>query len=270
MSRRLITLAICLLTGSAAQSQQPQAKWQVNIAPAQCTLSGTVDHPGVERVSVSTIPGSDSYTLTLTGDTLHRGSAPSQGPVKIGFDSSVQRIPGMGTFLRLKDGMAIRIEGLPTIFAEGFERASTITIENGHSTIGPVAISGSAKAMRAMNTCAAEQLAEWGADPAQFQPGGMPAAPKAHPDSWLAPAQLMKLPFAGDRIDIVLKLSITPGGVVDGCEQVAGLPNKRAGEAACKMLHGKLLYMPARDPAGLAVRGAGSHRIQLIRRVSIG
>lgn len=273
MSRRLIALAICICAGSPAQSQKPSPRWQVNVAPAQCTLSGAVSHPDVTAISISTTPGSGSYTLILAGPDLHRRPAASQGPVRVGFDAAGIPIASLATFLHLKDdGKAIRIEGLPAASAEAFSRTSrlTIDIERSRTRIGTITIPGSATAIQALKTCIAEQLAEWGADRAQFSPGGTPAIARTDPDGWLAPAQMRKLPFDGeDHIDAVLKLSVAPDGVVDGCEQVAGLENKSASDVACGMLRKRVLFTPARNPAGLAVRGVGTYRVRMIRRVTV-
>lgn len=273
MSRRLIALAICICAAGPAQSQKPAPQWQVNVAPAQCTLSGAVSHPDVTAISISTTPGSGSYTLILAGRDLHRRPAASQGSVRIGFDTAGIPVATLATFLHLKDdGKAIRIEGLPATSAEAFARASrlTIDIERSRTSIGTIAIPGSATAMQAFKTCIAEQLSEWGADPAQFTPGGTPAIAKTDPDGWLVPAQMRKLPFdAEDHIDVVLKLAVAPDGVVDGCEQVAGLENRQASDVACGMLRKRILFLPARNPAGLAVRGVGTYRVRMIRRVTV-
>jgi hypothetical protein len=279
MSRRLIALAICIALAGPAQSEKltaskkSAAKWRVNIAPAQCTLTGAVDHAVASAIAVSTVPGSGAYVVTLAGGTLHRRTNLSQAPVSIGFDLAGDRLPGSATFLRLKEGgRAIRIAGLPATFPERFERASTISVEGAGGPIGPVAISGAAKAkaISALKTCVTDQLVEWGANPEQFKPGGIPTAAKADPDSWLTPAQLRKLPIIDGDMDLVLKLSITPEGVVDGCEQVAGPTNAPASKMACGMLQTRSLFAPARDAAGVPIRGVGAHRIQLFQRDIIG
>eukprot|EP01136_Pigoraptor_vietnamica_P045674 Opistho-1_new@23925 len=273
MSRTLIALAIGICAGSPAQSQNPPARWQVNVAPAQCTLSGTLRHPEVTAISISTTPGSGSYTLMLAGRELHRRPAASQGSVRIGFDTVGAPTDRQATFLHLQDdGRAIRIEGLPAALADAFARTSrlTVEVERSRTSIGAIMIPGSASAMQALKTCIAEQLVAWGADRAQFLPGGTPAITKTDPDGWLVPAQMRKLPFDGeDHVDMVLKLDLAPDGMVDGCAQVAGLENKPANDAACRMLRNRWLFVPARNPAGVAVRGVGTYRVRMIRVLSV-
>lgn len=244
----IVAMAAMLVVQAA-----PAGRWEVNIAPAQCTLRRRLDATPVERVTIITTPGSGAFGLLVEGKALHdrREAAGVRGRITIGSGAAT---PWPAALLRPGTGAAVLYAGLRDEIIDAIAAGGPVAIEAGGVVAGPIALPDAAKGIAALRTCEREQLAEWGADAAAVTP----ARALTDPDGWLKVGQLRAFDFAGDRLDALFRLGIAADGTVDGCEQLSG---ERVG--ACPMLTGRRLYAPARDAAGKAVQGAATYRIEL-------
>lgn len=254
--------AVALWSTQAAQ-MPPAARWQLDTAVARCTLARQLDAD--TAVLIETTPGEYTYNVSLVGRQVH--DRPNGSGHAIDLLLGNERIPGRyASFIVAGGTRAVRLMGLDEATMTKLAAAGSIGMVIGKRTVGPVALPSMANAWPALNRCVAMQLEDWGADPAQFQPGGTPARPIRSPDGWLSKEQLIRLPTKLTQLNAGMRLTIAPDGSISECRQETGTPEPKVEKFVCAALASRTLYTSARDASGRPVRGVGFFRVL---RVSI-
>jgi hypothetical protein len=261
-----ISIAAACLFAAAPAAAQGAHDWALDIQPGECTLNRAVMEPTPLLVSVWTRPGSDYNILVLASRDLPNIGGRSV-PVSIRFGDTGPEVKGNGFDfpIRPEAGQGLSVRGLRADFLDGFARSSTMRVTIGGKTYGPFAIPKAGGAIRAFKGCVSDQLVEWGADPAQFAPGGKAPAP-INPEITLTNRQLSEVADGGDTFHAVFRLSISPAGVVDGCTRIDGEKDRGAEKRGCTIMMGQKYAIPASDPQGKPVRGVLTFEIGLLRR----
>lgn len=269
-ARACALTSLCGMTLSAplaAQTPMPAMQWAVKIAPGECMLDATgIATPIPVALSLRTIVGSDAYRFAIVGKDVPK-LAPSLSPVTIQFrqaDRSFQE-QAIGAHLGTL-GEAIVVQGMDPTLLDAMAHSTSVSVTAKSATLGPFVLPRAKGAIDALLGCERDQLVEWGADPAQFQAGGKRPVALRSRDNWLTNAQLLTLPMESDELHATFQVGIAPDGKVDGCKRID--PNAKGGaeKAACDMLKGQTLFIPASDAAGKPVRGAATFEVALIRR----
>lgn len=259
---RLFTIAAGLLAATPAAAQD----WGIEIEPAECTLTRAVTEPAPMLISLWTLPGSGLTTLVIVSRDVPAGDA-KPFPVTLQFAEGSPAIKGTaGVFpVRKEAGRGIAIRELGPEFLDGFAKGSSFTVTVGSKSYGPVAYPKAGGAIRAFRKCAADQLIEWGADPAQFGAGGKMPAPLEPTKTWLSIGQIGDLAGRNDSFRATFRLSVSPEGKVDGCAVVDEPADKRAEKIGCAALAGRQLFAPAMDAAAKPVRGVYAWEFGVVR-----
>lgn len=250
-------LAVALSSTQAAPIA-PAARWQLDTAVARCTLARQLD--AATAVLIETTPGESTYNVSLVGAQVH--DRPNGSGQAIDLLLGSERMSGRyASFVVAGGTRAVRLMGLDEATMAKLVAAGSIGMVIGKRTVGPVALPSMAKAWPALTRCVAMQLEDWGADPAQFQPGGTPARPVKSPDGWLSKEQFLRLPTKLTQLNAGMRLTIAPDGSISDCRQETGTPEPSVEKFVCAALGSRMLYTPARDASGRPVRGVGFFRV---------
>lgn len=262
-------IALAIQTGGSAplaEAQQLKPSWRIDAAPAQCILTRTLGGEP-HSLALSTVPGSFRYELSVLGKNTHDRATGTSEAVGIQLDDD-RPVELAASFLRVKDLRIIRATGLDEALARRFAAADTASVTVGRATIGPMSIHHAGKALAALDGCVAEQLIEWGADAAQFEPGGRPARGKTDYEHWIADDEV-RAALAGRssrEVNLILAVGATRTGAGENCRQVAGAMDEQMAGRICALLNGRPLFTPGIDPVGQPVAGVGVYRLQVITR----
>ena len=192
-------------------------------------------------------------------------------PAVIVLHDADARFAEKATSAHLEDdaGTLMRIANLDESFLQAFAHSSSVTFERSTGPIGPFAYRSAGQAVHVFNACVEQRLADWGADAAQFQPGGKKPVPVKKPDTWLSPRQSLDLMRYVDRRQpaptaVTLRLTIATDGSISACQD-ADEKHSHADleKAACGMFLSQHLFEPARDPAGKPVIGVAAHQLMV-------
>lgn len=260
--------ALALLGETGTATAPTAARWSLQVEPAHCTLVRQKSETG-STLSIDTTPGSDNYRLGITGDDM----APSESlkHASLTFFPSQKVTTRLARVARLPDDATVIVmQGLPSSLLDDLSGAATLTIESagGGKIILPV--SGAASAVKAFRKCDADQLVDWGADPAQFTVGGTVPIALVPRDEWISNNEFLKLAGKSKRLAVNddFRLLVALDGVITECHATADITEKSLEQSACAAVIGRQLFSPAKDSSGNAVRGAATFRITLIRRPS--
>lgn len=259
---RIPFVAACLFAAVPAAAQD----WALDIQPAQCTLTRAVTGPEPMLVSLWTLPGSGKTTMIVASRNVpDAGTRPF--PIAMQFAEGTPAIAGTGGAfpVRKEAGHGIAIKELGPEFLDGFAKSSTITFIVAGKSHGPFAYPKAGGAIRAFRKCAADQLIEWGADPAQFAAGGKTPVPLEPTKTWLTIGQVGDLGGRNASFSATFRLSVSPDGTVDGCAVIDEPADKRAERIGCGALMHRKLFTPAQDAAGKAVRGVYAWEFGVVR-----
>jgi hypothetical protein len=264
-----ILVVICLFGAAPGNAQTAKPKWALDGTGAFCTLSRTIEDapaasPTHTTLLVRTYPGTGQSAFMLI-----RGTAPVIGhptpDMTIGFDSAGASYARPVSIIALgQAGKAITVDYLPPSFLEEFAEASVVNVAVGKTVIGSYAIPGAAKAVDAFRECETAKLTEWGADPAEFEPGGRRPMPEGESQKWIGFADL-RLPrnVAGTFAAFAIaRLTIGTDGHVEACAVIDSNQNTNLNSVACKLLTDRARYAPARDKDGKPVRSVALYRAQ--------
>lgn len=263
-----IAAALLLSATPEASADTPPARWRVQIMPGRCTLEGRPSE-GTTSIVIDTVPGSGYYRLLVRDDAL--GDTAPLAAAKLTFDPGAKALDGLATIVRLSDGASgFMMTGLPGALLDRLANADTLTLAMGPKRKRTIAIPRATKASTALRRCVSDQLIEWGADPAQFAPGGKAPRRLKDNDSFLSDRNIMDLAKHSRRLSINddLYMAIDATGRVEECHAVAAITEPQLEEAACAIVRGKRLFAPARDAGGAPARGVATFRIGILRRTS--
>lgn len=260
---RVSAVIIAMEACAAAIGQvAPTAKWQVDVQPGQCRLIRLSNDPAVPSLLIQSIVGGDDVELVLKARTLPADSKRQPFRVTVSFEGDNQRFEQNAAWLSATgDSEAIDVFALEDSFISAFGRASSISLSMKSAVIGPIALPIAGKAIAALRSCEHEQLAEWGADPAQFAPGGTMPAALTHRDTWLTKQQLVSMQPASNPLAASFRISIDTEGRVDQCSRTGPAVDDNVEKIGCSAVLSKRLFAAARDAAGKPVRGAGTFQV---------
>jgi hypothetical protein len=264
-------IALAFVAASSSPPAFAQAgQWQVDLAPAQCRLSRNIAGAQPSAISIQTAPGSDDYQLTLAGPGLRGIVSGEFDPAELIFaDASKIAVTTRAARLDGELSTAVQMRGIGPELLDRLAGASTIALRRRNRESSPIALTNPAKAVAALRQCNADQLIEWGADPAQFQPrGAMPVA-LIRRDDWLTKSQLIGLTAGRSEIHVLLKVGVAADGTVDACDAISADANAKLTKSACTPVKGRKLFVPARAPDGTAVRSVATFSIELISRPNL-
>ena len=160
------------------------------------------------------------------------------------------------------------LAGLSNDVVDAIGAGRELSISGGEVKFGPLPLPQVKEAIAAFRHCEAEQLTEWGADPAQFAAGGR--RPQVEQRRNLIPqAELRRFPFPKGPVQLAHYLVIDANGVVERCSSVSGLENSDFERAVCNAVKGRKIGEPARDATGKAVRGVVTFHPAIIRRMIV-
>jgi hypothetical protein len=268
--------AVAVLAATPGFAQAPAApapaeRWQVDGSNNLCTLIRTVAAPQTGTLFLQTIPGTDVYNFAVSSKSFSLHSTDVPFPVAIVLHAADARFDKKATSAQLENegGTLMRVQGLDGGFVDAFAHSTSVSFERSTGPIGPFAYRGAAQAAKVFTACVEQYLTDWGADAAQFQPGGKKAVPVKKPETWLSPRQfgdLMRFLDRGQRgmTEVIFRLTVSPEGRVSACQDI----DDKHGHAeiektACGMLVSQPLFEPARDPAGKPVAGAAAYHLML-------
>ncbi len=261
------TLAVLLLAQTSTTPAPAPSRWSLRIDPARCQLDRrNVDPPFL--LSIDTTPGSDSYRLVIASNDI-KGPG-SLTPATLTFGPSMRSINGLAGVAKRPDGTPFfRMEGISPALLDNLSNADTVTIAIRSRAVTVVPLPGADKAIEAFRRCSADQLVEWGADAAQFAPGGLAPVALKDRDDWISVEELKAI--AGrSRLDIdaVFRVAVSVAGVVDQCQTVDESVEEDLRKMVCGTLVKKRLFAPGKNPSGTPVRGIATFRVRLIRILS--
>lgn len=255
---------LAILGGTQDTPARPIARWSLQVEAAHCALVRLSPETG-STFSIDATPGSDSYRLAIKKEGVD--ASESFKPASLTFAPSQKVTTGLARVAKLPNRTVVTLmQGLPASLLDDLSGASTVTLEaKGLKTIVPVP--GAAKAVEALRKCNADQLVEWGADPAQFALGGTtPIALKSR-DEWISNSVLLNLAGESGRstINDEFRLLVASDGVIAECHATAAITEKSLEKHTCAAVVGRRLFSPAKDASGNAVVGAATFTISLIR-----
>lgn len=246
----------------AVTSATPQ--WEVDGGLGQCVLDRNIADAAPFKLSIRTLTGTDSYDLYIIGEALPEASRGTHAPLAIDFANADRHFNVDGVHITLPDGggKALVILGNGPEFVDALAQSSSVAIKQPGGVQGSVALPSATKAVAAFRKCMADQLIAWGADPAQFQPGGktpVALAPQASFESNEQRGRVLrkiadKL-HPTDAFHAQFQLTVTTEGKVDGCKRADASVKDGVEQIACAEVINHRLYKPASDPAGKPVRG---------------
>jgi hypothetical protein len=261
-SRDLIAAFACLSLGTSpviAQTKAavgPRPNWAVQIAPGECTLLRTTAAPDASLLRLTTSVGTGRYRLALAGTGVRVVGSDMPEQVELRIDGKIVARQFGSQSSRPVSGFE-RVYNVSAIPHEVIDSAATggeLEVRASSRRIAAIPLNGAAKAFAALRTCEAEQLIEWGADPAQFHQGG--ALPKLVGRDQIVPQSLFRqIKTSGRPIKPEHYLVLSTAGVVEKCAAVHGIPDSNMEQVVCAHLLGRKIAEPARDASGRAVRG---------------
>lgn len=258
------TGALLLLGQTAKAPDPPSSRWSLKIDPARCQLDRrNVDPPYV--LSIDTTPGSDSYRLVIASKDI-KGPG-SLAPASLTFGPLQKSLTGLAGVGNRPDGIPFfRMEGVSPALLDDLANADTLTIAIRSKVVAVVSLPGAGKAIEAFRRCGADQLVEWGADAAQFAPGGRTPVALKDRDDWISNEELKAI--AGRSrpdIDADFRVAVSVAGVIDQCQAVDEGVEEDLRKMVCAALMKKRLFAPGKNPSGAPVRGVATFRVRLIR-----
>lgn len=254
--------AAWLATAHAAGPAAP-VTWSVEAGAGECTLTGTTGSATPTTLKLHTVTGTERYRLTVTGRTVSDLPPDESFTVTLVLGADLRfKHRARGAKLSGALGNAVIVSDLGPEDVAVFAQSSSIAIE-GKVTAGPFALTHARAATKALAGCVRDQLVVFGADPAQFQPGGKTPVALIPRDDWLPRAEARRLVASDGAVDAAFRVSVAADGSVDDCAVVAGRVTADTQKAVCGAVLTRRLFTPASDAAGRPVRGAAMFELHL-------
>lgn len=250
----LLTPSSAMAQASAPADQRP--KWAVQIAPGECTLLRTTGGSEPSLLRLKTKVGTERYWLALAGKDVRAVSGMMPEHVELRVDGKVaaKRFGSQSNQSASGFNRLYHVSGIAREAIDAVARGETLEVRASSGKVATIGLAGGAKAFAAFRTCEVDQLIEWGADPAQFEPGG--SAPVIKDRDQLVPQELFRqIKTSGRSIQPEHHLIVSAEGVVEKCAATYGIPDSNMEQIVCTYLTGRKIGQPARDPSGKAVRG---------------
>ncbi len=272
----LVSAVVSISLGASPAMAQAKAdggqrvSWAVQIAPGECTLLRTMGGPEPSLLRLKTKVGTDSYWLSLAGKGVRSvaGAMPEHVELRVDGKVKARRFGSQSDRPEAGFGRLYHVSGIKRDAIDAVAAGGTLEVRASSGKVATILMGGAAKAFTAFRTCEADQLIEWGADPAQFLPGG--ALPKIADRDQLVPQSLVaRIKTSGRPIQPEHYLVLSTTGVVEKCVAVFGIPDSDMEQMVCTYLVGRKVGDPSRDPAGKPVRGVVTVQPAMLRTVAI-
>jgi len=254
----------------AKASADLRPKWAVQIAPGECTLLRTTGAPEPALLRLRTKVGTESYWLALAGKGVRSVAGLMPEHVELRVDGKVKARLFGSQSTRAESGFdrLYHVAGIARDAMDAVASGEELEVRASSGRVATISMVGGVKAFAAFRTCETDQLIEWGADPAQFEPGG--TAPIIKDRDQLIPQSLFRqIKTPGRPIEPEHYLVMSAEGIVEKCVAVYGIPDSNMEQIVCAYLTGRKIGDPARDPAGKAVRGVVVVQAAQIRTVVV-
>jgi hypothetical protein len=259
-ARATVAIAVLLAPSSAmAQASAPadqRPKWAVQIAPGECTLLRTTGGSEPSLLRLKTKVGTERYWLALAGKDVRAvsGMMPEQVELRVDGKVAAKRFGSQSNQSESGFNRLYHVSGIAREAIDAVAKGETLEVRASSGKVATISMASGAKAFAAFRTCEADQLIEWGADPAQFEPGG--SAPVVKDRDQLVPQELFRqIKTSGRSIQPEHQLMVSTQGVVERCAATYGIPDSNMEQVVCTYLTGRKIGEPARDPSGKPVRG---------------
>jgi len=265
---RIASNAILFALVPLSAQAQGAGKWEVKVAPAECSLVRVVQTPVPALLAVRTVPGTDEFIVLASGKDVPEGGKPEGFPARLSFDGG-KPIDATATPLgKLAAGPALQLAPFKPAMLGAFAAARTVSVGSTSRNFASFDVPRAGEAIAALRKCVDDQLLEWGADPAQFAPGGTRPVALKDRDDWLTNDQLLKLAGAssGTNADYLFRVTIAPNGAIISCKREEAPANDPIEKLGCDPLVAQKLFTPAKNPAGTPVKGIAAFRVTLIRQ----
>lgn len=242
----------------------PKPAWSVNIEPGRCTLSHPADVGEPSVFAIRSWAGEDSYQLVIETHALPFPPSKDVFQATIDFEPGHASIRQSARTYHLDDGNDIlEMSGVGNDVLNFIAHSSGITIAKGKNDLGPISLPSTQNAITALQKCLHDQLIDWGADPAQFEPGGQPPVASKDRDDFIPNDTLLKLVFDGDYLDSVFKLGISSDGSISSCERIDNKSGENVEHVVCSAILSKKLFSSAKAPSGSTVNGIATFHVTL-------
>ncbi|MBB4100531.1 hypothetical protein [Sphingomonas kyeonggiensis] len=267
MIRTFLTALPFVVAPLAAQAQS-SGKWEVKVSPAECSLIRGVQAPSPALLAVRTVPGTDEFVVLVSGKKVPERAANARFSVELHFDDAKPIEAEASPMGRLASGPTLQLATFKPTMLDSFAAAHNVSASSDAGSFASFEVPSARAAIGALRQCIADQLIDWGADPAQFAPGGTPAVALKDRDDWLTSSQLMNLASTTSEtgIDYIFHVVIAADGSIESCKRDDAKSGDKTEKLGCEPLIGKKLFAPARNPAGTPVKGAAAFRVMLVRR----
>jgi hypothetical protein len=265
MIRTVLTAAMFLPFAAQAQTT---GKWEVKVAPAECSLIRTVTGPAPALLAIRTVTGTDQYVVLASGKEVPVGNKPF--PATLGFDAAKPAPTNATPAGRLAAGPAVQFFELKPSVLDDFAAAKSVAMGTGAGSFARFDLPNARGAIGALRKCVADQLVDWGADPAQFAPGGTPPVALKPSDDWLTNEQMLKLGVGvSGGIDYLYRVTVSTSGTVESCKRDTAGPGDKDEKLGCDPLIGQKLFKPAKNAAGAPVKGVATFRVTLVKQAMV-
>ena len=244
-------------------------RWQVAVSPSHCSLQRLFPAPHEALLTLQTVPGSDLNQLAIVAQLASQPPMGQLFPASIILRDKDGRFEGQATSSAMPAAAStlIAIKGMHDMFLNALAAAQALTLKFKASSIGPLSLGNSAKAVAAFKGCITDQLVAWGADPAQFDPGGAEPVAVKDRDHWISNERLLSMRFSGDRLQAWFRVSVADDGSIAACTRIEGEGSQDSVERiACGAVIGKVLFRPAHDADGKPVVGVATFPVDLYRQ----
>jgi hypothetical protein len=271
MIRTILAAALLAATPFAAAAQT-SGKWEVKVAPAECSLFRGVQGDSPALLGVRTAPGTDEFAVVVSGKEVPDRARDARFTVQLRFDGAGP-IEATATPLgRLAAGPTLQIAPFKPSMLDSLATAHSVSAGSSANSFASFEVPRAGAAVAALRQCIDDQLTEWGADPAQFAPGGARPVALKERDRWLGNTQLMDVAATSSAmgVDYLYHVVIAADGSIESCRRDEAKANDRAEKAGCAPLLGQKLFTPAKNAAGVPVKGAAAFRVMVVKRAGRG
>jgi hypothetical protein len=269
--RLLMGLTLVGLTPHAGHAAGGEGDWQSHNSAERCAVSGMATGEVARFLMLEGEPGG-GLRLVIAAKEMPRwpkGLGGSQAfPAEIVSEAKTAvAVTGFPRRLSGELPNAVTLSSLTLGDAIALAEAPAFSVRFKGGSIGPLASGGMRAGVRAIHACIAERLIALGADPAQFEPGGMPAVPLSDPERWLSNSQVYEMARAAGGINVNLrfKVAIDPQGKVGSCALLSESNAAKLEVLGCKSLFGRVLAKPATDKQGRPVVGVLTFPVMVFR-----
>ncbi|MEP9358271.1 hypothetical protein [Sphingomonas sp. KR3-1] len=265
---RTVISATTLAAAPFAAQAQTSGSWEVQVEPTECSLVRNQQGAAPGLLAVRTVPGTDEIVVLVSGKDVPSRARDARFPARLTFDDSKPIEIKAAAMGKLASGPAFLLTGFKPDMLDGFAAAHRVNVGTESSSFIAFDVPQARAAIGALRKCVNDLLVDWGADPAQFAPGGTPPVALKPREAWLSRAQLMDVvgTTADEQIDDLFRVTVAADGTIASCKREEAKANAKTEKLGCAPVAGQKLFTPAKNAAGAPVTGAAAFRIRLVQQ----